>query len=124
MITGAVKIPDVWKGTSLRIVNTTTGQDMGTYPNVLENLSAAKPTFKIYQKKEDMFSEQDMQDAKTDPAVTQQKVVFYKDEHDPRLLHFATTFDDIGIVQVQVIQGATPSHTVKRSSRPTQKCRR
>jgi len=87
MITGAIKILDSWKGTSLRIINTTTGQDMGTYSDVLENLSAAKPTFKIYKSKSDMFSDQDMQDAKTDPAVTEQKVVFYKDDNDPKLLH-------------------------------------
>jgi len=105
MITGAIKILDSWKGTSLRIVNTTTGQDMGTYGNMLENLTATKPTFKIYNSKSDIFSEKDMQDAKTDPAVTQQKVVFYKDDNDPKLLHFATTFDDVGTVQVQVIQG-------------------
>ncbi len=101
---GAIKISDNWKLTSLRIINITTGQDMGTYPNVLENLTAKKPSFKIYNHQSDMFSDQDAEDAKHDPAITEQKVVFFKDDADPTILHFATTFDAVGTVQVQIIQ--------------------
>jgi hypothetical protein len=104
MIIGAVEISDNWKATDLRFVNVTTGQDLGTYYNVLENLSATKPTFKIYNHQIDIYAGQDVKDAKKDPAIIEQKVVFYKDDNDPKLLHFATTFDDVGVVQVQILQ--------------------
>ncbi len=104
MFVGEISIPANWKMVSLRFINTTTGQILGTYNNVLENLTAAKPTFKIYNHKSDMFSDQDVEDAKHDPAVVEQKVVFYKDDNDPMLLHFGSIFDGVGTIQIQVIQ--------------------
>ncbi len=104
MFIGEISIPTKWKMVSLRFINTTTGQILGTYNNVLENMTAAKPTFKIYNHKSDMFSDQDVEDAKHDPAVVEQKVVFYKDDNDPMLLHFSSIFDDVGTIQIQVIQ--------------------
>jgi hypothetical protein len=104
MFGGEISIPANWKMVSLRFTNTTTGQILGTYNNVLENLTATMPTFKIYSHKSDMFSDQDVEDAKHDPAVVEQKVVFYKDDNDPRLLHFSSIFDAVGTIQIQVIQ--------------------
>ena len=104
MFVGDILVPTTWKGVSFRFINTTTGQVLGTYDNVLENLTASKPTFKIYNHKSDMFSDGDAEDAKHDPAVTEQKVVFYKDNDNPKILHFSSIFDDVGVMQVQVIQ--------------------
>jgi len=104
MFVGEIIIPANWQTVSLRFVNTTTGQTLGTYDHVLENLTAAKPTFKIYNHQSDIFSDADAEDAKHDPAVTEQKVVFYKDDNDPKSLHFSSIFDDVGTIQVQVIQ--------------------
>jgi hypothetical protein len=110
MITGSVQLPQSWTGISLHFVNTTTGQDLGTFNNIVENMNATTPAFKIYNTKEDMFSDAEAQQdlaGTLDSSVTQQKVVFYKDDNNPQLLHFATTFDSLGTVQVQILQNGT-----------------
>jgi hypothetical protein len=53
MVKGSIKLPDSWTGISLHFINNTTGQDLGTFANVVENMTAATPAFKIYNTKED-----------------------------------------------------------------------
>jgi hypothetical protein len=108
MFAGQIKISPAWKHTTLRFVNLTSGQDLGKYADVLETMTGSKPAFKIYEHQGDIYSSQDAADAKADPAVTQQAVVFFKDDQDRMLLHFASTFDDVGTLQVQVIQDGKP----------------
>lgn len=104
MFRGEIKVDPSWEHTALRFVNLTSKQDLGTYPDILENMNRAKTTVKIYNHQSDMFSDEDMKEAKTNPLITQQKLVFFKDDTEPSLLHFASTFDDVGTIQVQVIQ--------------------
>lgn len=104
MFRGKIKILDTWKKISLRFINISTGQDLGTYPDVLENLTAAKPDFKIYQHQDDIFSDEDIKENEKNPALEKQKVTFFKDETDPTLLNFSSIFDDVGVIQVQVIR--------------------
>jgi hypothetical protein len=104
MFQGQIKILPTWKNTSLRFVNLKTGQDLGTYRNILENLTSAKPEFKIYNHKSDIFSDEDVAESEKNPAQAEQKVTFYKDDSDPTQLHFSSIFDAVGTIQVQVIQ--------------------
>jgi hypothetical protein len=104
MFLGEIKVVPTWEHTSLRFVNLTTKQDLGTYPDILENMNGAKATVKIYNHQSDMFSDEDLKEAKTNPLITQQKVVFFKDDADSTVLHFASTFDDVGTMRVQIIQ--------------------
>jgi hypothetical protein len=57
MIKGSINLPASWTGISLHFINTTTGQDLGTYNNVVENMTAANPTFQIYANKAAIFSD-------------------------------------------------------------------
>jgi hypothetical protein len=110
MITGSIKLPDSWTGISLHFINNTTGQDLGTYANVVENMTATTPAFKIYNSQDDILSESEADQevaGSLDPMVTSQKVVFYKDTNDPKLLHFATTFDALGDVRVEIIKNGS-----------------
>lgn len=104
MFQGQIEIVPSWKKTSLRFVNVTTGQDLGIYKDILENMTGTKATVKIYNHQSDIFSAEDQKESKTNPLITQQPVVFFKDDADPMLLHFASTCDDVGKVQVRVIQ--------------------
>ena len=104
MFLGRIKVDPSWGHTALRFANLNSKQDLGTYPDILENMNGAKATVKIYKHQSDMFSDEDMKEAKTNPLITQQKLVFFKDDADPTVLHFASTFDDVGKIQVQVIQ--------------------
>jgi hypothetical protein len=47
MVEGSIKLPDSWTGTSLHFINETTGQDLGTYANIVENMAATSPAFKL-----------------------------------------------------------------------------
>ena len=104
MFRGQIKVDPSWKHTSFRFVNVTTKQDLGTYPDILENMKGGVATVKIYNHQSDIFSDEDMKEAKTNPLITQQKVVFFKDDTDSTVVCFTSTFDDVGTVQVQVIQ--------------------
>jgi len=104
MFPGRIKVDPLWEHTALRFVNLTSKQDLGTYPDILENMNGAKATVKIYKHQSDMFSDEDMKEAKTNPLISQQKLVFFEDDADSSVLHFASTFDDVGTIQIQVIQ--------------------
>lgn len=104
MFMGQIKVAPEWEHTSFRFVNLTSKQDLGTYPDILENMKGAKATVKIYNHQTDIFSDEDMKEAQNNPLVTQQKVTFFKDDADPTVLHFASIFDEVGKIQVQFIQ--------------------
>jgi len=104
MFLGKIRVDPSWEHTSFRFLNLTSKQDLGTYPDILENMNGAKATVKIYKHQSDMFSDEDIKEAKTNPLVTQQKVVFYEDDADPNVVHFASTYDDVGTIQVQIFQ--------------------
>ncbi|MEM1058373.1 MAG: LamG domain-containing protein [Verrucomicrobiota bacterium] len=103
VVQGRIKLPEDWTGFSLQFRNTTSGQDLGTYENVVETLNGSGNSFYIYDDIDDIYSESEIEQIETgsvESEVMDQDVVFVKDRNDPKKLWFTAVFDDLGDIEI------------------------
>ncbi len=114
LIKGAITIPEGWSNVSLGFRSTAqSGLDLGTFPGLEPGLTDS-PTY-IYASADDILSEAELTKAQggtLDPRANNQAVVFYRDTTDPRKLHFATAFDQLGEIEIALSFGSGPTPAV------------
>jgi Bacterial TSP3 repeat len=108
LVKGAITIPESWTNVSLSFRSTAQGGlDLGTFAG-LEPGVTDSPTY-IYASEDEILSETELDQAQSgtlDPRANTQGVVFYRDAENPRLLHFATAFDQVGEIEIALSFGS------------------
>jgi hypothetical protein len=116
LVKGSITIPDGWTNVSLSLRSTAEGgQNLGTFSG-LEPDVVNSPTY-IYASEDDILSDAELnqQIAGTlDPRANTQAVVFYRDADNPRRLHFATAFDQLGQVELALSFGSSSTPAVAK----------
>jgi hypothetical protein len=112
MLVGSMPMDPGWTGLSINFRHKITGQDLGTYANVVEALqNPATASFHIYASRDDILSEAELDQydyGQLAGAATTQPVVFYRDADNPLRLHFATIFNTLGEVEIIFARNGQP----------------
>lgn len=108
LVKGSITIPEGWANVALSLRATAEGgQNLGNFSGIEPGVTDS-PTY-IYASQNDILSESELNEAQSgaiDPRANTQAVVFYRDADNPRRLHFATAFDQVGEIKLALSCGS------------------
>ncbi len=115
MIAGRLTIPSGWEdGFEVQFVNTTTGEDLGTYGRLLD--SQYGPRFDYSDTR--LFNEGEQQAYETgtlDPRIRTQNVIFCGNRIAGYPIEFYTAFSAVGNVEIRLIHNGSQVGVLKQT---------